>query len=152
MEPVKRSLPQPLIGPLIRKVDCVRLCVPDLDVGLAFYRDRLGHEIIWRTEHAVGLRLPDTDAEIVLHAEQGEPEIDLLVDSADGAAARFEAAGGKIVVPPFDIQIGRAVVVQDPWGNEFVLLDTSKGLLVTDADGNVIGNAPVGEKGAGGKE
>ena len=63
----------------------------------------------------------------------------------DGAAARFEAAGGKIVVPPFDIQIGRAVVVQDPWGNQFVLLDASKGLLVTDADGNVIGNAPVNE-------
>jgi hypothetical protein len=45
-------------------------------------------------------------------------------------------------VPPFDIQIGRAVVIQDPWGNRFVLLDTSKGLLVTDDDGYVVGNAP----------
>lgn len=152
MEPMKRSPPQPLIRPLIRKVDCVRLYVPDLDVGLAFYRDQLGHELIWRTEDAVGLRLPETDAEIVLHTERGEPEIDLQVDSADAAAARFEAAGGKIVVPPFDIQIGRAVVVQDPWGNQFVLLDASKGLLVTDADGNVIGNAPVGERGAEEKE
>ena len=131
--------------PLIRKVDCVRLYVPDLDAGLAFYRDRLGHALIWRTEDTVGLRLPDADAEIVLHTERAEPEIDLLVDSADGAAARFAAAGGRIVVGPFDIQIGRAVVVQDPWGNRFVLLDASKGLLVTDADGNVIGNAPVGE-------
>ena len=52
----------------------------------------------------------------------------------------IEAAGGKIVVPPFDIQIGRCVVVQDPWGNQFVLLDSSKGLLITDAEGNVIGN------------
>ena len=26
--------------PLFRKVDCVRLYVPDLDVGLAFYRDQ----------------------------------------------------------------------------------------------------------------
>ncbi len=50
-------------------------------------------------------------------------------------------------MPPFDIQIGRAVVVEDPWGNRFVLLDASKGLLVTDADGNVIGNAPVDGKG-----
>jgi catechol 2,3-dioxygenase-like lactoylglutathione lyase family enzyme len=110
---MRRSTPQPLIRlrPLIRKVDCVRLHVPDLDAGLAFYRDRLGHELVWRTEDAVGLRLPDTDAEIVLHTERGELEIDLLVDSADGAAARFEAAGGRIVVPPFDIQIGRAVVV-----------------------------------------
>jgi lactoylglutathione lyase len=151
VEPMKRSPPKPLTRPLIRKVDCVRLYVPDLDVGLAFYRDRLGHELIWRTEDAVGLRLPDTGAEIVLHTERGEPEIDLQVDSADGAAARFAAAGGKVVVPPFDIQIGRAVVVQDPWGNQFVLLDASKGLLVTDADGNVIGNAPVREKETGKK-
>ena len=45
-------------------------------------------------------------------------------------------------MPPFDIQIGRAVVVEDPWGNQLVLLDTSKGLLLTDADGTVVGNAP----------
>jgi hypothetical protein len=31
-------------------------------------------------------------------------------------------------------------VIRDPWGNELVLLDTTKGLLVTDAEGNVIGN------------
>ena len=128
-------------APLIQKVDCVRLYVPDLDSGLAFYGEQLGHELIWRTEHAVGLRMPDTDAEIVLHTEQQELEIDFKVRSADAAAVRFVQAGGKIVVPPFDIQIGRCAVVQDPWGNQFVLLDTSKGLLITDAEGNVIGNA-----------
>jgi len=127
--------------PLLRKVDCVRLYVSDLDAGLAFYRDRLGHELIWRTEHAVGLRMPDTDAELVLQVEDEGQEVDLLVDSADAAATRFEEAGGNIVGQPFDIQVGRCVVVQDPWGNRLVLLDTSKGLLVTDAHGNVIGNA-----------
>ena len=80
----------------------------------------------------------------MLHTEPGEPEIDLKVDSADEAAIRFEEAGGKVVVPPFDIQIGRAVVVQDPWGNQVVLLDSSKGLLDTDAEGNVIGNVEQG--------
>jgi lactoylglutathione lyase len=136
---MKRAMPEPLI----RKVDCIRLSVPDLDAGLAFYRDRLGHAVIWRTAQAVGLRLPESDAEIVLHTEREAPEIDLKVDSADTAAARFAEAGGKVVVPPFEIQIGRAVVVEDPWGNRLVLLDTSKGLLVTDADGNVVGNAPA---------
>ena len=48
--------------PLLRKVDCVRLYVPDLETGLAFYRDKLGHELIWRTATA-GLCLPETDAE-----------------------------------------------------------------------------------------
>jgi predicted enzyme related to lactoylglutathione lyase len=127
--------------PLLRKVDCVRLYVSDLDAGLAFYRDQLGHELIWRTEHAVGLRMPDTDAELVLQVEDKGQEVDLLVDSADAAATRFEEAGGNIVAQPLDIQVGRYVVVQDPWGNRLVLLDTSKGLLLTDARGNVIGNA-----------
>lgn len=89
----------------------------------------------------MGLRLPDTDAEIVLQTERQDMELDLQVASADAAAVRFEEAGGKVLAPPFDIQIGRAAVVQDPWGNRFVLLDASKGLLVTDNDGNVVGNA-----------
>src|SRR5215212_11763002 len=126
--------------PLIRKVDCIRLYVPDLEKGLAFYRDRLGHELIWRTETAAGLRLPESDAELVIQTEDQRQEVDFLVDSADEAAKRIEQAGGRMIVPPFDIQIGRCVVLEDPWGNPLVLLDTSKGLLKPDADGNVVGN------------
>jgi len=126
--------------PLLRKVDCVRLYVDSLEAGLSFYRDQLGHELIWRTETAAGLRLPESEAELVLQTEEQRQEVDLLVDSADDAAKFIEQAGGRVIVPPFDIQIGRCVVVEDPWGNPLVLLDTSKGLLKTDADGNVIGN------------
>ncbi|CAG0937407.1 hypothetical protein TFLX_06336 [Thermoflexales bacterium] len=128
------------VPPLFQKIDCIRLPVSDLDEALAFYRDRLGHELVWRSDRSVGLRLPDTEAEIVLHTEERGQEIDLKVESADGAAARFVEAGGAILVPPFDIQIGRCVVVADPWGNPLVLLDTRKGLLLTDEDGNIIGN------------
>ena len=125
---------------LIRKVDCVRLYVTDLEAGLAFYRDQLGHELIWRTGTAAGLRLPASDAELVLQTEEQRQEVDLLVDSADEAARLVEQAGGKVVVPTFDIQVGRCVVLEDPWGNPLVLLDIRKGLFKTDADGNVIGN------------
>jgi catechol 2,3-dioxygenase-like lactoylglutathione lyase family enzyme len=127
---------------LLRKVDCIRFYVPDLEAGLSFYRDRLGHELIWRTQTAAGLRLPESEAELVLQTEDPRQEVDLLVDSADEAARLIEQAGGTVSVAPFDIQIGRCVVVEDPWGNPLVLLDTSKGLLKTDADGNVIGNLP----------
>jgi lactoylglutathione lyase len=126
--------------PLIHKVDCVRLYVASLEAGLAFYCDQLGLELIWRTKEQVGLRMPADETEIVLHTQRQNPEIDLMVDRADDAAVQIEAAGGKVVVPPFDIQIGRCVVIHDPWGNELVLLDTTKGLLETDEDGNVIGN------------
>jgi lactoylglutathione lyase len=126
--------------PLLRKVDCLRIYVPGLEAGLAFYRDKLGHELIWRTATAAGLRLPETDAELVIQTEDQRQEIDLLVDSADDAAKFIEQAGGIVIVPPFDIQIGRCVVVEDPWGNPLVLLDMSKGSLTTDAEGNVLGN------------
>src|SRR5215212_4314861 len=130
----------PLPGPLVRKVDAIQIHVPDLDAGLAFYRDQLGHQLVWRTERAVGLRLPDTDAEIVLQIERPGIETNLLVESVDLAVARIVDAGGAVVVPPFEIQIGRCVVVRDPWGTRLTLLDASKGLLATDADGNIVGN------------
>ena len=126
-------------APLFRKVDCVRLPVADLEAGLAFYRDTLGHELNWRTATAAGLRMPDSDAEIVIHTEGQPPEVDLLVDSVEEAAKRFVDAGGRIVAGPFDIAIGRCAVVTDPWGNALVMLDMSKGRLTTDAEGNVTG-------------
>mgnify|MGYP002814883823 CR=1 FL=1 len=127
-------------GPLLQKVDCVRFYVPDLDAGLEFYRDHLGHQILWRTDTAVGLRMSGTDAEIVLQLEREGQETDLKVDSADAAALRVQAAGGKVIVPPFDIQIGRCAVVEDQWGNRMVLVDSTKGSLLTDDEGHVIGN------------
>lgn len=129
-------------NPLIKKVDAVQIPVPDLEAGLAFYRDQLGHELIWRTGSAVGLRLPDSDAEIVLQTEREEIEVDLLVACADEATAAIAEAGGRVIEPPFEIGVGWCAVVQDPWGNRLVILDMSKGRLLTDADGNVVGNAP----------
>lgn len=123
---------------MFRKVDAIEIPVPSLEAGLAFYRDRLGHELIWRTDTSAGLRMPDTDAELVLQTEREGLHIDLLVDSADVAAAELETAGGTVVVAPFDIRIGRCAVVADPWGNRLVLLDMSRGPLVTDSDGNVL--------------
>ena len=126
--------------PLFQKIDCVMLYVPDLDGALAFYRDRLGHRLIWRISDAAGLEMPGTDAEIVLQSGESRTDVDFLVANADEAASQFAQAGGKVVVPPFDIHIGRCAVVQDPWGHRLVLLDMSKGRLITDEQGNVIGN------------
>jgi adenosylhomocysteine nucleosidase len=125
---------------LFQKVDCLRLPVSDLESGLSFYRDRLGHALLWRTAQAAGLSMPGDAAELVIHSGNESQEVDLTVDSADAAVVRFVEAGGSLVVAPFDIQIGRCAVVRDPWGNTLVLLDTSKGLLSTDEEGNVTGN------------
>ena len=125
--------------PLIRKVDAVQIIVPDLEAGLAFYRDKLGHELRWRNETSAGLAMPDGAAELVIQTRLQQQETDLLVESADAAAERFVEAGGMVIAPPQDIPVGRVTVVRDPWGNRLVLVDLSKGTYNTDDDGNVTG-------------
>ena len=61
---------------LFRKVDCHSIPVANLDAALTFYCSRLGHELIWRDDSAAGLRLPDSDAELVLHTDERPIETD----------------------------------------------------------------------------
>ena len=124
--------------PLFRKLDNHLLRVDDLDAAIAFYRDKLGHKLIWRNDEAAGLALPETDAELVLHRHIG-PETDIVVDNVDLAFKTFLEAGGESVEPPFDIAIGRCARVRDPFGNVLVMLDQSKGKLTTDSHGRVTG-------------
>jgi predicted enzyme related to lactoylglutathione lyase len=131
------SARMPDSGPLFRDVDCVQIPVPDLAAGLAFYRDALGHQLIWQTETAAGLRLADSATELVVQTERPELEPNLSVASADAAARQFVAAGGTLLVAPFEIAIGCCAVVQDRWGNRLVLLDHARGRLLTDAIGRV---------------
>ncbi len=130
---------------LLRKVDCVQLPVPDLEGGLAFYQARLGHQLLWRTETAVGLGLADSDSELVLQTQRTQPEVNFLVGSVDQAAAELIRAGGTVVVEPFNIPVGRVAVVADPFGNRLTILDLTRGRYLTDADGNVTGVAAADE-------
>jgi predicted enzyme related to lactoylglutathione lyase len=118
---------------LFRKVDCLSIPVPDLESALAFYSESLGHELIWRSDKAAGLKLPGSNAELVLHTENRASETDLAVDSVPEALARFTSAGGKVLSGPFEIQIGLCAVVSDPWDNVLVILDASKGPLQGDS-------------------
>jgi lactoylglutathione lyase len=131
---------------LFRKVDCHSIPVGDLEAALAFYRDGLGHELIWRDATAAGLRLPDSEAEFVLHTNERPVETDLLVASVPAAIERFVQAGGQVVAGPFEIRIGLCAVLEDPWQNRLVILDSSKGQLSTDAAGNVIGVVPLNQR------
>ena len=127
-------------SPLLRMVDAVTIPVPDLDEGLRFYGDRLGHQLLWRNDAVgqAGLVLPDSTTEIVLTTEVGYAPT-WLVTSVDEAVDRMTASGGRIVDGPSDIPVGRLAVVADPFGNRLVLLDLSRGRYVTDADHQVLG-------------
>jgi predicted enzyme related to lactoylglutathione lyase len=129
--------------PLLRSVDAITVPVPDLESGLGFYRDALGHPLLWRNDAAgqAGLALPDSGTELVLTTKQGfEPN--WLVQSADAAAEAMQRAGGRILSGPLDIPVGRLVVVADPFENVLVLLDLSAGAYRTAGDGTVTGVAP----------
>ena len=124
---------------ILERIDCHSIPVPDLDLGIEFYSS-LGQELIWRSETAAGLRLPDSDTELVLHTDNRPIETDFKVESVPDAVEQFIAAGGRLVHGPFDIQIGQCAVLLDPWDNPIIVLDTSKGLLRVDENKNVIGN------------
>lgn len=125
---------------MFKKIDCIRIYVADIDDALAFYQSGLGMELVWRRENSeAGLRMKESDSELVLVSEDLEyPEPDFMVDSVETALQKFTDSGGKVVVPPFEISIGKGSVVEDPWGNRYVILDRSKGLLKVDKDKNVV--------------
>ena len=64
-------------SPLFLKLDNHLLRVADLDSAISFYRDRLGHRLLWRSAEAAGFALPETDAELVVHLKIG-PERRIL--------------------------------------------------------------------------
>jgi predicted enzyme related to lactoylglutathione lyase len=127
-------------SPLLRMVDAVTVPVPDLDQGLRFYRDRLGHELLWRNDGIgqAALRLPESSTELVLSTGLSYAPT-WLVASVEQATETFVAAGGRLLAKPTSIAVGRVAVVADPFGNALVLLDLSAGRYVTDPEGNVIG-------------
>jgi predicted enzyme related to lactoylglutathione lyase len=114
--------------------------VPDLVQGLRFYRDVLGQELLWRNDELgqAALRMPDTDTEIVLTTQQ-RLEPNWLVASVPEAARTIVEGGGRVVVGPTDIPVGRVAVVSDPFDNPLVLVDLSRGRYATASDGTVIG-------------
>jgi predicted enzyme related to lactoylglutathione lyase len=130
-------------------VDAVTVPVPDLDRGLAFYRDQLGHDLLWRDDERgqAGLRLPDGATELVLSTRLDYAP-SWLVGSIDEAVDRIVAAGGTVLVEPAGTPVGRLAVVADPFANAPVLLDLSTGRYATDEEGRVIGVTP-GSAGTG---
>lgn len=125
--------------PLFKNVDCLRVYIPNLNDGLKFYCEELGLEVIWKTESAIGLGMGDKKTEVVIQNEDEWQEVDIKVESVIDSVERIKNAGGEIVHGPFDIKIGKCAVIKDPWENQYVILDDSKGTFITDENGNIIG-------------
>lgn len=114
----------------LRKIDCVMVRVDDLEAATAYYTNVFGLRPQWSGDDSVGLALPETDAEIVLHRYPDLPspvEVHYLVDDVVTGVASFVAQGCHLLVEPFDITIGMCAVIQDPFGIRLCLLDMTKG-------------------------
>ena len=114
---------------MLRKIDCVMVRVPNLGAATDFYARVFGLRPLWSDDSSVGLAMPDTDAEIVLHTMDlpADRTVCYLVDDVATATDEYRRQGCAVPVPPFDITIGRCAVVTDPYGNSLCVLDMSKG-------------------------
>ena len=114
---------------MLKKIDCIMIRVEDLEAAKEYYIGVFGLRHLWGTGNAVGLELPETDAEIVLHTEKDVPsdvEVYFLVDDVESAIIELEKRDCTTVVGPFDISIGKCAVILDPFGIRLSILDMTK--------------------------
>ncbi|HEY7123790.1 MAG TPA: VOC family protein [Ktedonobacterales bacterium] len=115
---------------MLRKIDCIMLRVDNLAAAKAYYADVFGLRPLWEDEDSVGMGLPETDAEIVLHTKPDLPspiEPYYLVEDVLAATSHFKARGCRVLVEPCEIAIGKCAIIADPFGTRLCILDMSKG-------------------------
>jgi lactoylglutathione lyase len=115
---------------VLKKIDCVMVRVGDVAAGERFYSEVFGLKPLWREHGSVGMGLPETDAEIVLHSCAGIPhkvEIHYLVDDVVAAVKSYAEKGCRVLVQPFDVLIGKCAVIEDPFQTTICLLDLTSG-------------------------
>ena len=123
---------------MLRKIDCVMVCVEDIASAVAYYERVFGLRERWRDAVSVGLGFPETDAEMVIHSNVDLPhrvEVHYLVDDVKSFVNHVEQNGSRIVVRPFEIVIGKCAVIEDPFGITMCVLDMTKGPRETNGAG-----------------
>jgi lactoylglutathione lyase len=115
---------------MFKKIDCVMIRVDDIAAGEKFYSEVFGLKPVWREVGSVGMGLPETDAEIVLHNNAAIPhkvEVHYLVDDVVAAVKTYVEKGCRVLVPPFDVLIGKCAVIEDPFATTICILDLTSG-------------------------
>jgi predicted enzyme related to lactoylglutathione lyase len=102
------------------------LVTPDLEAATRFYVELFGWSAaetagpIQRTTYTLG-RLLVGGGHLPTPGEDPAPRwgISFWVADADQAAARVQELGGRVLLPPMDIPVGRLTIVSDPAGSVF---------------------------------
>jgi len=104
--------------------------VDDIHAAASYYANVFGLLPQWSADDSIGLRFPESDAEIVVHCSPDIPsnvEVHYLVDDVIAAVDTYKNQGCGILVEPFDIAIGKCAVIADPFGTRLCILDMIKG-------------------------
>ena len=117
---------------MLKKIDCVMIKVPDPWKAAPYYQRVFGLNPIWQDERSIGMQFSDGDpgTEIVLHCIESIPvviDVNYLVEDVTKAVVHFQSNGCTIMVPPFDIPIGKCAVIRDPNDLVWSILDMTKG-------------------------
>jgi lactoylglutathione lyase len=115
---------------MLQKIDCVMIRVDAVETAAHYYANVFGLKPLWSGDRSIGLVLPETDAEIVLHSDPkipGPVEVYYVVDDVPTAVRNYAEKGCEVLVPPFDITIGKCAVIKDPFGTRLCVLDQRKG-------------------------
>jgi predicted enzyme related to lactoylglutathione lyase len=115
---------------MLKRIDCVMIRVDDVATAEKFYSEVFGLKALWREAGSVGMALPETNAEIVLHNNAAIPnkvEVHYLVDNVVAAVKYYAENGCRVLAPPFDVLIGKCAVIQDPFDTTICLLDLTSG-------------------------
>ena len=117
----------------------INIDVPDIEAGVAFYRDafgltparRLGRHAVELTGWPAPLYLLETPAGSLAAAADRRRydrhwtpvHLDVVVTDLDAALARALAAGARAETPVRDAAYGRIVTLADPFGHGFCLIE-----------------------------
>ncbi|MDJ0979190.1 MAG: VOC family protein [Erythrobacter sp.] len=118
----------------------VTLVVPDYEAGIAFYRDKLGFDLVHDTELGGGKRwvmvAPDSGAQLLLAQASDEKQRAAIGNQTGGRVsfflhtdnfadthARFTAAGVTFLESPRTEPYGTVAVFSDPFGNRWDLIE-----------------------------
>jgi hypothetical protein len=107
-------------------IDYVELNVTDLEAARAFYAAAFGWQFNDYGPTYAGIRGPGEGDDVgglngTAVPVPGGPLVLLYSEDLDATVAGVEAAGGRIVIPPYDFPGGRRFHFVDPGGNELVV-------------------------------
>ena len=136
MLPTPLHAPEPSVGrgrPTVFGVSArqlVYLYVGSSDVGrdLGFYRDRLGGELVWRSEglgaEVAAVRLGDGPLVLLADHRHAPSALPIwAVDDLHDELARLRATGWTDEARRVEVPDGPCAVLVDPSGNELALLE-----------------------------